>query len=150
MVALVREHLVDGDPVQPRAEGAAALEGRETPPGTYESLLHTILRRVVSSRHAQAQAHDLAAMKAIQALESLHVALAGCSHQRAVRERRAIRSQCRTVGSGPGRQSRLSPLAFVDWMRSGSGRFKAKRGGLSRIQGGRGMDCRQDRQGPEI
>src|SRR5678815_5531490 len=51
VIALVREHLVDGDTVQPRAEGAAALEGRETPPGTYESLLHAILRHV-------APAHD--------------------------------------------------------------------------------------------
>src|SRR4030095_4603913 len=133
VIALVREHLVDGDPVQPRAKGAAALEGRETPPGTYESLLHAILRHVTPSGHPQAQAHHLAAMKAIQALESLHVALAGCSHQRAVRERRAIRSECRTMGSGPGRQSRLSPIAFVVWMPCGRGSFKAKRGDLSRI-----------------
>src|SRR4030095_10000943 len=97
VIALVREHLVDGDPVQPRAEGAAALEGRETPPGTYESLLHAILRHVTPAGHAQAQAHDLAAMKAIQALESLHVALAGCGDQRGVGKRRTLASQCRTI-----------------------------------------------------
>src|SRR5262249_55439413 len=97
------------------------------------SLLHAILRHVAPAGHAQAQAHDLAAMKAIQALESLHVAPAGCSHQRAVRKRRAITIQCRTVGSGPGRQSRLSPIAYVFWMPLGGGRLKEKRGDLSRI-----------------
>ena len=94
MIARIRQHLVHGDAMQPRAKSAAPFECGEVAPRTYERELCAVLRHVMAPRHAQTQSEYPSAMHAIQALERAHISAARSLHQRRIRKMRAVDRAC--------------------------------------------------------
>jgi hypothetical protein len=78
----LRQHGVDGDPMQPGAEAAAFLEARQRAPSLDEGLLCTVFGALPIRGHAQTQSMDPAHVHAIQRFERHLGARLCCCHPR--------------------------------------------------------------------
>jgi hypothetical protein len=73
VIALVREHLIHGNSMQPSAKCAATLERLQIAPSPNESELDAVFGNVRVPSHPQTQSIHPCAMHAIQTLERLHI-----------------------------------------------------------------------------